>query len=169
MRNDFLERGMIAQVIAGMILVALVALWAIYKLHRVPIPKYEKLADCNSTNFAFPLTISYHRPHSFVLGLPSSSTSSWQLTFNGQILLHQTTGLVARIPITSDSIHPCNWLQNHGGLNGYILTWGITNRDQRLDNLLLKGQRYDVQVLFSEPPPRGSSLWLASDGKVGEP
>jgi hypothetical protein len=53
-------------------------------------------------------------------------------------------------------------------LDGYVLTWAHTNRGERLHEILVKGATYDVQVTFSQSPPRDSSLWLTSMGKVGE-
>lgn len=150
-----------------LVVIGLFALWANYKIHRIPIPKREKLADCTSESFSFPLTVRYHDPYQFVLGLPHASTG--QLSFRGEVQVSQSTGLVARIPISSDDITPCNWLDPKPGLAGYILTWSRTNRGERLDDILVRGQSYNVQVAFSQSPPRDSSIWISSIGRVGEP
>ena len=154
---------------AVLVVGALIAAWVNYKIHRVPIPKREKLADCTSDTLSFPVTVRYHEPYSIVLGLPHSSTD--QLSFRGEVQLRQSTKLVARIPISSDDITPCNWLDPKPGqgLAGYILTWSRTNRGERLREILARGQTYDVQVTFSQSPPKDSSLWFTSIGKVGEP
>ncbi len=154
---------------AVLAVIGLVAAWANYKIHRISIPKREKLADCTSESLSFPMTVRYYEPYQFVLGLPHSSTG--QLSFRGEVQIRQSTQLVARIPISSDDITPCNWLDPRPGqgLAGYILTWSRTNRGERLSEILVRGQSYDMQVRFSQSPPRDSSLWLSSTGRVGEP
>lgn len=158
-----------ASIVTVLAVLGLVALWANYKIHRIPIPKREKLADCTSESLSFPMAVRYHDPYQFVLGLPHSSTGP--LSFRGEVEIRQGTQLVARIPISSDDITPCNWLDPKPGLGlaGYILTWSRTNRGERLSEILVRGQSYDVQVAFAQSPPRDSSLWLSSIGRVGEP
>ncbi len=153
---------------AALAVVGSIALWVNYKIHRIPIPKREKLADCTSETLSFLMTVRYHSPYTIVLGLPYTSTG--QLSFRGEMQLRQTTQIVARIPISSDDMTYCNWLDPKAGtgLAGYILTWSRTNREERLNNILMRDQTYDVQVTFSQPPPKDSSLWLTSIGKVGE-
>ena len=147
--------------------VGLFALWANYKIHRIPIPKREKLADCTSKRLSFPLTFRYHPPYQFLLGV--SYTSPGAVDFRGEIELRQATGTVTRILISSDQLTECDWLDREPGIKGYILTWSRTNRGDQLSDILVTGQTYDVRVAFSQDPPRGISLWLSSMGKVGEP
>jgi hypothetical protein len=152
---------------AVLAIIGLLAAWANYRIHRTPIPKCDKLADCTSESLSFPMTVRYHDPYQFVLGLRPSSTG--QLSFRGEVEIRQSTQVVARIPISSDDMTPCNWLDSKPGLAGYILTWSRTNRGERLSEILARGQSYGVQVAFSQSPPRDSSLWLSSIGRVGEP
>ena len=154
--------------IAGVLTaIGLFALWANYKIHRVPMPKLEKLIDCTSASVSFPMTVRYHDPYQLVLGVAHDSAG--QLNFRGEVQVNQSTGLVARIPISSDDVTSCNWLGSKSGLAGYILTWSRTNRGERLDDILVRGQSYSVRVAFSQSPPRDSSLWLSSIGRVAEP
>ena len=156
-------------IVAVQAVIGMLALWANYRINRISIPKREKLADCTSDSFSFTMAVRYHEPYQFVLGLPH--TSPQELSFRGEVQLRQSTGLVARISISSDDVAPCNWLapKPGSGLAGYILTWSRTNRGERLSEILTRGQSYEVQVRFSQPPPRDSSLWLSSIGRVGEP
>ena len=147
--------------------IGLFALWADHKIHRIPIPKRDKLADCSSASFTFPMTVRYDGPYQILLGLPQSSTG--QLSFRGEMQVSQSTGLVGRIPINSADITQCNWLDSKPGLVGYILTWSRTNQGECLDDFLTRGKSYTVQVAFSESPPPDSSLWLSSIGRVGDP
>lgn len=126
------------------------------------VPVEHRLADCTNSTLRFQMTVQEFPPYHFVLGMPQGATS--QLSFRGEVVVSQSTGTVARVPIGSDAITSCNWLDGH---SGYILTWHRTNRTERLESFLTRGQRYDVEVRFSEPPPPESSFWLSAMGKVG--
>jgi hypothetical protein len=156
----------VLMVATALVVIALFAIWANCKIHRIPIPKREKLADCTPGNFLFPLRVRYHEPYQFVLGVAHSTQGP--LDFHGEIELRQATGVVARIPISSGQLTPCNWLDREAGLSGYILTWSRTNQGERLGDVLVRGQTYKASVSFSNAPPQGSSLWLSSIGRVGE-
>jgi hypothetical protein len=55
---------------AVLVVVGLIAVWVNFKIHRIPIPKREKLADCTSPTLSFAMTVRYHKPYVLVLGLP---------------------------------------------------------------------------------------------------
>jgi hypothetical protein len=154
--------------LAALALVGLLALWANHKIHSIPISKREKLADCTSNIISFSMAVRYDKPYQFVLGVPHTSTKMF-LSFHGEAELRQGSSLRARIPISSDDITTCNWLEASAGLSGYILTWSRTNRDERLNAILTRGQSYDVRFTFSQPPPQDTSLWLTSIGRAGVP
>ena len=126
------------------------------------VPVEHRLADCTNSTLRFQMTVQEFPPYQFVLGMPPTATG--QLSFRGEVVVSQSTGTVARVPIGSDAITPCNWLAGH---SGYILTWGRTNRTDRLQSFLTRGQTYDVEVRFSEQPPPESSFWLSAMGRVG--
>jgi hypothetical protein len=120
------------------------------------VPEAQKIADCTTNHLDFPMTVQYSPPYQFLLGV---SSPTGQLSFRGEIVLQQGTGVVARIPISSQDITSCNWLPS---VDGYILTWSRTNHGERLSDILVQKQTYDVHVTFDEPPPTTSSLWLSS-------
>jgi hypothetical protein len=124
------------------------------------VPEEQKLADCATNSLSFAMTVQNSAPYEFVLGVPQSQIK--QLSFSGQIVLQQGTDVVARIPISSHDTTPCNWLHSTPDLSGYILTFSRTNHGERLSDLLVQKQSYKVHVDFTDPPPAGSSLWLAS-------
>jgi hypothetical protein len=126
------------------------------------VPVETKVADCTNRTLHFQMTVQHHPPYQFVLGLPPGGTN--QLTFRGEVSITHGGNTVARLPIGSQAITECNWLP---GLSGYILTWNRTNRAERLESFLARGQRYEVAIQFSELPPPESSFWLTSMGKVG--
>ena len=85
------------------------------------VPQAQKLADCTTNSLDFSMPVRYSSPYEFVLGVPQSQTG--KLGFQGEIILRQGTDVVARIPISSHDITPCNWLHSAPDLSGYILTW----------------------------------------------
>jgi len=131
-------------------------------------PREQKLADCTTNALAFRVAWPTGELFQIVLGVPYADTNA--LAFRGELVFRQSTGTVARVPIGSHDVTPCNWLDNHASaphVAGYILTWGRTSVTERLDHLFAKGQRYDVEVRFSEPPPTTSTLWLHWIGQIG--
>ena len=129
---------------------------------RKDVPVRHRLADCTDSTLRFQMTVQEFPPYEFVLGMPQRASS--QLSFRGEVVLSQSTGTVARVPIGSDVITSCNWLDGHAG---YILTWHLTNRTERLEHFLTRGQSYEVEVRFSESPPPGSSFWLSAMRRYG--
>lgn len=126
------------------------------------VPVEHRLASCTNSTLGFQMTVQELPPYQFVLGMPQTATG--QLSFRGEVVVSQSTGTVARIPISSDTLTPCNWLDGH---SGYILTWGRTNRGDRLESFLTRGQIYDMEVRFSEQPSPESSLWLSAMRRIG--
>lgn len=148
------------------VVVAIVALGTIgyFALpHLVCTKTFErqKLADCSTDALTFTMTCDHSPPYAFVLGFGSSHSQTD--AFRGEITLKQSTGTVAKIPISSQNIMPCNWLP---GLDAYILTSNRTNAGERLSELLRHGKTYDVSVTFAEVPPSDSSLWFTSIGRA---
>ena len=124
------------------------------------VPQVQKLADCTTNSLDFSMTVQYSAPYQFVLGVPQSQAG--QLSFRGEIVLRQSTGVIESIPISSRDITSCGWLDSAPDLSGYILTWSRTNHGERLSDLLTQRQTYDVHIFFEQPPPLNSSLWLSS-------
>jgi hypothetical protein len=101
------------------------------------VPKAENLVDCTNATMTVEMLVQHHPPYQFVLGLPRGTSN--ELHFAGQ-----ATGTVARIPITSRKITSCNWLH---GYDGEILTWSRTNRGARLEEMIRRGENYEVNVV----------------------
>ena len=152
--------------ISSMIAIAIVAsiIWFLNGI-RVPFSQRKLIAHCTTNDLRFFITVEHYAPYALVLGVPSGSKGV--LSFGGQVTLTQATGTVARILIGSDRVIPCNWLDQQPNLTGYILTWPATNGVEHFSELLRRGQTYDVQVMFSNMPPDGSSLWFTSIQPLG--
>ena len=149
------------KVVAALLVLGVIGYFALSRLVCTDSPKRQKLADCNTNALAFAMTCDHSPPYQFVLGLGLSHTGP--LAFRGEVIIQQSTGMVAKIQIGSDHITSCNWLP---GLDSYILTWNRTNAGERLGKVLHRGQRYNVRVTFAETPPTGSSLWFSSMGRA---
>lgn len=149
--------------VAAIVVVGIIGFFALPYLVCMDVPKYEKLADCNTNTLAFTMACAHSPPYQFVLGIGPSHTGP--LAFRGEIVVQQSTGTVARIQVDAEHITPCSWLAR-AGLDGYILTWSRTNAGERLSELVRRGQSYDVSVAFSEAPPTDSSLWFTSMGRA---
>ena len=124
------------------------------------VPRRQKLVDCTTNHSDFPMRVEYSAPYYFVLGVPKSNGG--QVNFRGELVLRRTNNVIARIPISSKDITPCNWLHSAPDLSGYVLGWQRTNSVPKLEDVLVRGETYDVQIAFDEQPPAGSSLWLSS-------
>ena len=150
------------KVVVALLVLGVIGYFALPCLVCMDVPKRQKLADCNTNALAFTMTCDHSPPYDFVLGLGASHTGPFP--FRGEVIIQQSTGMVARIQIGSGRMTPCNWLP---GLDGYILTWNPTNAgERRLSELLRHGQSYDVRVAFAEGPPADSSLWFSSMGRA---
>jgi len=147
------------------VLVVLAVAFLVVSGIRVPSPREQRLTTCTTNVLDFSMTCEQWPPYQFLLGVPHSATGDFR--FRGEITISQTTGMVARVPISSDVVTGCSWLSEHGDVAGYILTWGRTNRGERLEEFLSRGQTYHVRATFTEMPPAQSSLWLSSIKRVG--
>ena len=93
----------LSKVVTAIVAVGSIGYFALPYLVCMDIPKYEKLADCNTNALAFTMTFDHSPPYAFVLGLGPSHTGP--LAFRGEIVIQQSTGTVARIQIDSDQHH----------------------------------------------------------------
>jgi hypothetical protein len=121
----------------------------------------QKLADCATNTVYFKLTWPAGQLFQIVLGVPYSETNA--LAFRGEMVFRQGAEIIARVPVSSEDVKPCNWLDSQKDaphVAGLILTWQRKNETERFDRLLAKGRTYDVEATFSNSPPQSSSLWL---------
>ena len=152
---------LVVVILAGVLLVY----FGLPHLVCLDVPKRDKLADCITNRFSFTMTCEGARPYALLLGVPESYTSA--PSFVGGVRITRQAETIGRLPIGSDRITACSWLNTSPGLNGYILTWSSpTNGRDVLSHLLTRGEHYKVNVAFSEIPPPGSSLWLSSMGRA---
>jgi len=125
------------------------------------VPNEQKLVDCTNGTLRFSMTVQDYPPYQFLLGESRMATGT--VSFRGEMIIGQSTGIVAQVRIGSNDMTPCSWLDREG-LRGYILTWSRTNQ---LRSFLIRNQTYDMEVRFSEEPPSACSLWLSTMRRVG--
>ena len=123
----------------------------------VAAPNERRIAEFTGGDLSIELTPEYSSPYQFLISVPAGSTEP--PTFRGSIELRDHSGIVATIPISSETVQSCNWLQDVPGVSAYILTWSAP---QQLGDILHRGTTYQVRVTFSEPLPAGCSLWFSS-------
>ena len=122
----------------------------------VGVPSRQRIAEFTGGDLSFELTPVFPSPYHFVIGVPAGSMIP---IFRGIIELRDRSGIVAIVPISSDTARPCNWLTEAPGVSGYILAW---NEPRDLSKLLRRGGTYQVHISFSKPLPPGVSLWFCS-------
>lgn len=124
-------------------------------------PQDQILTACTANDITFDLTIVHHPPYHIVLGLLTPIEAGKVLNFSGELKITQSNVLVTAIRINSENVTRTLDLK---GIDGYILTRDRTNKNERLESFLKKGQTYTIGVHFDHAPPSGSALWLRSRG-----
>jgi len=122
-------------------------------------PRMQKVADCTNSTLRVELSVATDRNYNFVIAIPQSR--SGHLSFGGEIEISKGTQSRA-ISISSQDITPCDGVKQ---MDCYLLTWSPTNRS-KVNDFMIRGQKYDLTIQFSEMPPQGSSIWLRSLGRV---
>jgi hypothetical protein len=124
------------------------------------IPQERYLVDCNTNSLRFVMVVEEQPTYQILLAMPKLAPfdsegrvapTKWRQKFHGEVILVGDSAKPLHLPVSSDTAKPCNWLERDHGLETLILG--------RLP--LKKGGVYDVQVIFSEAPPLGSSIWLS--------
>jgi hypothetical protein len=132
---------------------------------RVEIPKQLKLTDCTNATLKVKLTVP--KGHHFQLVYAqletddknTSNTPPFQLS--GHIQISPINTSVALFSFTPETSEKCNWLQLHGFQKSYILTWNPPTNTLRFSHLLQRETQTELKIVFDQPPPANSSLWLA--------
>jgi hypothetical protein len=123
-------------------------------------PHREKLADCTADSLKVELKLATGSPYHLFIILPTAGTNG--VNFSGQVVISRDSQQVATLPIGSDDLQPSAWLE---GQNAQILTWSQTNR-ATLNAAIVERAWHTFEFRFSEMPPQGSSVWLASLARI---
>lgn len=131
---------------------AIVALAAVWVALSVQTPAERKLATISTSTLETSVVIPPGDAYSLVIGLPKYNTD-----FEGDVAIRSGGKVVMEFPISQRSAVKCNWLDNTGGLQGFILQ---QLAPKNLGRGSLAGKRFQVTVSFTKRRPEGSSLWL---------
>ena len=123
-------------------------------------PHREKLADCTANSFKAELKVATGSPYHLFIVLPTVGTTG--VNFSGQVVISRDSQQVATLPIGSEDLQPSSWLK---GQNAQILTWSQTNR-VTLNAAIVERAWHTFEFRFTEMPPQGSSVWLASLARI---
>ncbi len=125
-----------------------------------------KLFDCTNATLRAWVKLDGVKVSHLILALPKQGYGTKELppTFAGMAVVktHGTSG--ATVPIASESVEPCNWLDSEG-FQGYLIAWKDVQAGQVLRSTLKGRGTYEVEVSFSVPPPRDSSVWISCVSK----
>ena len=139
-----------------------VMLWYFVDIaRRVETVNHLKVADCNSQNVTFTITLPAGHGFDLVLASPDSEHLSPSLRIH--IVVSDPTRTVADFAIASGDIEGCNWINSRSDMQGYLLSWNRLD-NSKWDKVLwdkVHGRgKYKFEIHFSEAVPKDSSLWL---------
>jgi len=155
-------KSAIVSVVAVIVLI-LVLSWV--NAIRVPTTIIRQVGQCTTNVIGFSVSIDRGIPSALVLAVPRSSTNA--LSFSGEVIVSRATGMVARIPIGTVNLMPCNWIHQRPDLADYILTWNTNKAAGRFFDALSNGEPSNILITFSKVPPPECSLWFSSIKLVG--
>lgn len=123
----------------------------------VGVPTHRRVAEFTGGDLSFQLTPEFPSPYHFVISVPAGLPSP--PPFSGTIEIREGERIVASVPITADTVEPCNWLHDAPGVSAYILAW---HAPQQISAILHRGTTYQIQISFAQSLPAGCALWFAS-------
>jgi hypothetical protein len=81
-------------------------------------------------------------------------------TFSGDVCISPPTTPLIHFPIGSPMAKQCNWLEQAGIPYSFALTGPWNTNCVRLDYALHAADEYHIRIVFNQPPPSSSSIWL---------
>lgn len=84
--------------------------------------------------------------------------------FEGEVVVKKAGATIATVPVTSESVEPCNWLDARG-YQGYLLAWRDVRAGQMLRSALCGHGVYEIKFSFFTCPPKDSSIWISCVSK----
>ncbi len=154
-----IQRGVAPIVIAAIPLI--IGAWFIYAVARnVLVPQSIKLMECTNNILEFSFRAPKGHSYNFVLGTPGVGRMlKPPFLFSGHIHMSNETTNV-EFPINSELARQCNWLEGNGVPYSLILTDPWNTNSVNLDRLIREQESYNVKIVFDQPPPHSTSIWL---------
>ena len=124
----------------------------------VDFPHSIKLVDCTNSTVQFHLRVPKGNTFALLLSLPTEKPDSKSpLKFSGRVYISDGTLATIEFPIDLKYSESCNWLKDSSSL---ILT-GLFTNSPPLGQLIRVQKDYDFKIVFDEPPPVSTSIWLS--------
>ena len=134
-------------------------LWTLQR-HTV-IPRSIKLTDCTNSILEFNLRIPKGNSYFLVLATPGMGmVLNPPYSFSGDVYILDKKAQPIDFPIGSELAEQCNWLERDGIPFSFALT-GFKNTNCPFFGNLIQGTKdYHFKIVFSQPPPLSTSIWL---------
>jgi hypothetical protein len=138
-------------------ILAILFLWVLYQVGiHTEIPHQMKLVDCTNSTLKVHLKVPKGSTYSLVLSTPGVGMEVHSpYKFAGRVHISDGTHATIEFPIGSDFSESCNWIPDS---TGFILTRGTNCPD--LSRFVHPQVDYDIEIVFGEPPPSSTSIWL---------
>ena len=153
---------MLLELVPVTLALALLAWLFYFYAQHTEILRSARLTDCTNSVLNFQLKVPKGRSFRFVLGTPGGRKGAGVLPgpFSGNIRISRGVDLVAKFKIGSDLAEGCNWVQEADLPVGYALTGPSNTNCPKLQKLIHPLSDYDVEVVFDQPPPTTTTIWL---------
>jgi hypothetical protein len=123
-----------------------------------------RLTTCDSDTLAVALTCPGDHFFQLVLGIDGLPYKSDLVKppsgFAGRIRIFEREAEILSFPISSETAQWCNWLSQDAGISAFVLSWHLP-RNKDLDNALVPGRRYTIQLEYDLVPASATSLWFS--------
>ena len=134
-------------------------LWTLQR-HTV-IPRSIKLTDCTNSILEFNLRIPKGNSYYLVLATPGMGmVLNPPYRFSGEVHILNKTGQQIDFPVDSELAEQCNWLEKNGIPFSFALTGFKNTNCLSLGNLIHGTENYRFKIVFNQPPPLSTSIWL---------
>lgn len=148
---------------ATLIILSILFLWLLLLQRNTTVPHSIRLADCTNSTLEFHLEVPRGNSYYLVLATPKvGMTLKPPYFFSGHVSITEV-GVPTNMTdfqIDSTSVQQCNWLEENGIPYSFALTGAWNTNCTSLGQLIRAQRNYNVIIVFSQPPPPSTSIWL---------
>lgn len=150
------------RIILGIGAAAVLCFFVFLLMNSFSVSSENKLFDCTNTTCATRIRLNGVWHSHLMLAVPKQQHAREPVcpTFSGVVVIKSEGTELARVPIGSESVTACNWLDKEG-LQGFLIAWKDVQAGKLLRSALKGKGTYEITVSFSNPPPASSSIWIS--------
>lgn len=143
----------------GVVIALLACLYAATWL--LPFPHFEILTNCNKPSLSFSFNAPPGDNLNFILAFRNITnlTDLRYPTFSGKMMIRDTESNILSLAIPTEKPLFPFWLNREENLAGFPLVLP-NQKSQHVQRFIKPMQSYEVDFIFTKPPPRDSELWL---------